>query len=215
MHTRRHALLITAAALVAPAAARACEPEWAALHPGVQLAQAARSQIGVTLRYDAGYRRIAYPGGDLPRELGACTDVVVRAYRDAWGVDLQRLVHEDMRLAPAAYADVAVGVEPDPSIDHRRVKHLEVFLRRRGAELWRTPEARRIGGAAFPKRLEAGDLLTWRGLWTGGPHIAVVGEADGPVTVIQNKGAGAREDWLGAAWLDRAVGHFRWRPAQP
>lgn len=54
--------------------------------------------------------------------------------------------------------------------------------------------------------MKAGDLLTWRGLWTGGPHIAVVGEAEGP-------GGGAREDWLGGAWLDRAIGHLRWRPS--
>ena len=58
--------------------------------------RAARAQVGVTVAYDPGYTRIPYPGGDVPRERGVCTDVVVRAFR-AVGIDLQRQVHEDMR----------------------------------------------------------------------------------------------------------------------
>ncbi len=40
---------------------------------------------------------IGYPGGDVPRTIGVCTDVVIRAYR-AVGVDLQQLVHDGKRL---------------------------------------------------------------------------------------------------------------------
>jgi uncharacterized protein YijF (DUF1287 family) len=68
-----------------------------------QLIAAARRQIGVTLRWDGAYSEIAFPGGDVPREKGSCTDVVVRAYRDALGEDLQALVNADMRQAFAAY----------------------------------------------------------------------------------------------------------------
>src|SRR5262249_39506434 len=58
----------------------------------------AYAQIGTTTRYDGAYRRLAYPGGDVPLDRGSCTDVLVRAYRRA-GIDLQLLVHEDMLLA--------------------------------------------------------------------------------------------------------------------
>ncbi|MGI9415522.1 MAG: DUF1287 domain-containing protein, partial [Hyphomicrobiales bacterium] len=61
------------------------------------LISAAESQIGRTVRYDSAYAALAYPGGDVPIERGVCTDVVVRAYRDAFGLDLQKLVHDDMR----------------------------------------------------------------------------------------------------------------------
>src|SRR4051812_46846144 len=70
-----------------PARAEGLDPE--------RLIAEARSQIGVTLGYEPAYRRLAYPGGDVPRSTGVCSDVVIRAYR-ALGLDLQRLVHEDM-----------------------------------------------------------------------------------------------------------------------
>jgi uncharacterized protein YijF (DUF1287 family) len=33
----------------------------------------ARKQVGVTVSYDPAYRKLAYPGGDLPIETGVCT----------------------------------------------------------------------------------------------------------------------------------------------
>ena len=39
----------------------------------------ARQQVGVTLSYDPAYRRLSYPGGDVPVATGVCTDVVIRA----------------------------------------------------------------------------------------------------------------------------------------
>jgi uncharacterized protein YijF (DUF1287 family) len=67
------------------------------------LVRAARQQVGVTVIYDGSYHDLAYPGGDLPRERGVCTDVVVRALRVARSLDLQKLVHEDMSAHFAAY----------------------------------------------------------------------------------------------------------------
>ena len=64
--------------------------------PAGALVGAARRQVGVTTGYDPGYRVIAYPGGDVPRTTGVCADAIVRAARDAWRLDLQQLVHEDM-----------------------------------------------------------------------------------------------------------------------
>ena len=66
--------------------------------PGACLVDAARKQIGVTVEYDSGYRRMPYPNGDVSPERGVCTDVVVRAYRQL-GIDLQ--VHF-LYLVPAS-----------------------------------------------------------------------------------------------------------------
>lgn len=65
--------------------------------------------------------RLPYPGGDVPRQEGVCTDVVIRALRNA-GIDLQRAVHDDAGRAPWAYP--RIGRRRNPSIDHRRVKNL-------------------------------------------------------------------------------------------
>jgi uncharacterized protein YijF (DUF1287 family) len=65
--------------------------------------------------------RLPYPNGDVPRQDGVCTDVVIRALRNA-GFDLQRAVYEDAGRAPWAYP--RIGRRRNPSIDHRRVKNL-------------------------------------------------------------------------------------------
>ena len=54
-----------------------------------KLVNAATAQIGVTTHYDPSYVGLSYPMGDIPRGRGVCTDVIIRAYRDAFGIDLQ------------------------------------------------------------------------------------------------------------------------------
>jgi len=77
--------------------------------------------------YGGGYIKIDYPGGDIPRGMGVCTDVVIRAARNA-GLDLQAEVHRDIRRSRRSYPMVK---RPNPHIDHRRVKTiLPYFLRR-------------------------------------------------------------------------------------
>src|SRR5262249_14722771 len=111
----------------------------------------ARQQIGVTLAYDPAYTQLRYPGGDVPQERGVCSDVIVRAYRYA-GVDLQVLVHEDLRLAWNAYPHNWGLKAPDANIDHRRVRNLEVFFRRHGVSL---PPSRNVSD------YRPGDIVTW------------------------------------------------------
>jgi uncharacterized protein YijF (DUF1287 family) len=156
-------------------------PDWPS-----RLVRAAERQIGVTLLYDPSYVRLDYPGGDVPRDRGVCTDVVVRAYRHALGVDLQVLVHEDMRRNFAAYPRLWGMSGPDPNIDHRRVPNLRTFFRRRGAEL---------DVPAEPSGFLPGDLVSQ--LLPGNlAHIVVVSDrlsGDGATPlVIHNIGAGAQ-----------------------
>src|SRR6186713_226086 len=99
-----------------------------------QLVAAAVAQTRSQVIYDGSYRRIAYPGGDVPESIGVCTDVVIRAYRRA-GIDLQVKVHEDMKGAFRTYPQLWGMSGPDPNIDHRRVPNLQAFFRRAGAEL--------------------------------------------------------------------------------
>lgn len=77
--------------------------------------------------YTEGYVAIKYPMGDVPREMGVCTDVIVRAVRNA-GVDLQKALHEDIARARGSYP--MVKGNGDTHIDHRRVKTLLPYFKR-------------------------------------------------------------------------------------
>lgn len=162
------------------------------------LVEAARAQIGVTTRYDGGYRKLAYPGGDVPMELGVCTDVVIRAYR-AQGADLQVLVHEDMRGNFSEYPKNWGLKKTDRNIDHRRVPNLQTFFARHGTSLSPSKKA---------KDYLPGDVVTWR-LSSGLPHIGVVSDArkDGRPLIVHNIGAGVVEDDVLFAFT--VTGHYR------
>ena len=157
---------------------------------------AAKSQVGVTRGYDGSYRRLAYPGGDVPQNTGVCTDVIIRAFRAA-GVDLQVLVHRDMRANFAAYPRTWGLTRPDPNIDHRRVPNLAAFFKRSG---------KLVRGDYLP-----GDIVTWR-LASGVPHIGLVSNVRAPGTnryqMVHNIGAGTQiEDVL---FVYEITGHYRW-----
>lgn len=76
--------------------------------------------------YDGSYRHLDYPMGDVPRTIGVCTDVVIRALRNA-GIDLQRDVHEDIVSAAGMYPMIR---STNTDIDHRRVKTLLTYFAR-------------------------------------------------------------------------------------
>jgi len=67
-----------------------------------KLVAAADERPQHSVRYDGAYRRLAYPGGDVPGDTGTCTDEIIRIYRAA-GIDLQKDVHEDMAVHFAEY----------------------------------------------------------------------------------------------------------------
>ncbi len=107
------------------------------------LGEIAIEQTSEHVVYDGSYRNIAYPGGDVPRDRGVCSDVIVRAYR-ALGVDLQVLVHEDMTAHFSAYPKDWGLSHPDTNIDHRRVPNLVAFFTRHGETLRICPERLRL-----------------------------------------------------------------------
>jgi uncharacterized protein len=165
-----------------------------------RLTEAARTQIGVTVTYDPAYAALAFPGGDLPRDRGVCTDVVIRALRDAWGIDLQLAVHRDMAGHFAAYPPLWGLTRPDRNIDHRRVPNLRTLLTRIGADL------PLIDG---PTPYLPGDIITWT-LPGNLSHIGIVSDrrtADGVPLVLHNIGAGAHEEDILFAYP--MTGHYR------
>jgi uncharacterized protein len=188
MLTRRALLTTLATIPFAPLPAQA-EP---GLEPWAKkLIDAARAQIGVTLRYDPSYTRLKFPNGDVPRGIGVCTDVVIRAYRDAFGFDLQSAVNADMKRNFSTYPKIWGLKRADSNIDHRRVPNLRVFFKRKGVEL-----AASSNGSDY----QPGDLVT-QNLPGNLPHIIIISDSlnasgNAPL-VIHNIGGGARiEDSL-------------------
>jgi uncharacterized protein YijF (DUF1287 family) len=166
----------------------------------------ARQEVERGVTYDAGYRNLSYPNGDVPSNKGACTDVVIRAFRAA-GYDLQRLIHEDMRRSFSAYPPLYGLRRPDQSIDHRRVPNQVTFFRRHGKAL---PLSTTGDGA---KSWQPGDIVYWK-LDSGLDHCGIVSDRRGPSglpLVIHNLSVAAEEDCL-TAW--RITGHFRY-PGEP
>jgi uncharacterized protein YijF (DUF1287 family) len=171
-----------------------------------RLIEAAVERTRHSVAYDGSYRRLAYPDGDVPDDIGVCTDLVIRAYRQGLGVDLQVAVHEDMVQAFAAYPRIWGLTRPDPNIDHRRVPNLETYFARHGQSL---PVSRAA------EDFRPGDLVTWR-LPGNLPHIGIVTDrrsADGARPLIaHNIGRGPMlEDMLFAYPI---AGHFRYLPGE-
>ena len=151
------------------------------------IVSAARAQVGKTTIYDSAYVRLDYPRGDLPIERGVCTDVVVRALRDALDMDLQKLVHEDMKAAFSQYPKIWGLKRPDPNIDHRRVPNLQRYFERRR---WS------VSVTKVNRDYVAGDLVTCT-VPPNRPHIMIVSDRktrEGVPLVIHNIGGGAKEE---------------------
>ena len=172
-----------------------------------QLVAAAKQRTKHSVVYDGRYMRLAYPNGDVPANIGVCTDVVIRSYRQL-GIDLQVLVHEDMRANFAAYPSQRIWglTRPDRNIDHRRVPNLQTFFSRHGSSL--TP-------AATASAYQAGDVVSWM-LPGNLPHIGIVSDelsADKQRRmIVHNIGAGpVLEDML---FNYPITGHYRFMPVK-
>jgi hypothetical protein len=168
---------------------------------GLRLAAAAEERATHSVVYDASYQQLTYPNGDVAPDKGVCADEIVRAYR-LLGIDLQKLVHEDMRRAFNAYPKRWGLKAPDKNIDHRRVPNLATFFTRASASL---------PVSADGDDYKPGDVVAWA-LADGRPHIGMVTERrsrDGKrPLVMHNIGLGPQiEDMLFGL---KITGHFRY-----
>lgn len=158
-----------------------------------------------SVRYDGSYHSIAYPNGDVPKNIGVCTDVIIRSYR-AIGTDLQVLVHEDMKANFDRYPSKRIwGLKStDRNIDHRRVPNLQKFFSRHGKKLAITKDK---------KDYSAGDIVTWM-LPGNLPHIGIVSDQFSKVTgnplIVHNIGAGPKLDDMLFDFV--ITGHYRYIP---
>ncbi|MFC5454455.1 DUF1287 domain-containing protein [Prosthecobacter fluviatilis] len=167
-----------------------------------RLVQAALERVRHTVRYDPAYVVLDYPNGDVPADTGVCTDEVIRSYR-ALGIDLQKLVHEDMKRGFAAYPKIWGLRSTDRNIDHRRVPNLQTFFKRRGAALPVTQRA---------EDYLPGDLITCT-VPQNLPHIAIVVPApDGSDTpwIVHNIGRGPKHE--NRLFEFPITGHYRFHP---
>lgn len=168
-----------------------------------KLVAAAIERTNHAVRYDPGYVRIPYPGGDVPADAGVCSDEIIRAYRSV-GVDLQKEVHEDIVKDWDAYPHKTKWKQkhPDTSIDHRRVPNLMVFFERKGESL---PISMRA------EDYSPGDIVTWD---LGGdvPHIGMVvnvkSAESGRLMIVHNIGAGPKMEDVLLSW--KITGHYRY-----
>lgn len=164
------------------------------------ISDAAISIIDPTIVYDPTYFRIPYPNGDVPPDRGVCTDVVIRTYRKL-GIDLQELVHEDMKANFSVYPKIWGLTKPDPNIDHRRVPNLMKFFSRYGKELEISNN---------PEDYVPGDIIAWR-LPNGMTHIGMMVDIKSPdkqrFQIVHNIGYGQiLEDVL---FDYEIIGHYR------
>ena len=173
------------------------------------LVRAARSWVGIPLQYNGSYRVLAYPGGDPGQEVGVCTDLVVRSYR-ALGVDLQVLVHEDMKRNMSAYPAKRLyqQTRPDTNIDHRRVPNLMTFFGRRGQSFTLSLKPGQLD------KWRPGDIVVFDLMGNGIPsHIGIVSDqktGPGRPLVIHHFPPHPSEDDCLRRW--KIMGHFRYFP---
>lgn len=168
-----------------------------------KLSNAALSIIDPTIDYDPAYFSIEYPNGDVPKNKGVCTDVIIRSYRKL-GIDLQKEVHEDMIKNFSVYPNLQKWgmTKTDTNIDHRRVPNLEIFFERKGEKLPVTQN---------PKDYRTGEIVTWL-INNKLPHIGIVTSKkskDGKRNlIVHNVGNGqVLQDCL---FEYKIVGHYRY-----
>lgn len=167
-----------------------------------KILESAMEQTKITRSYTQQYYVIPYPNGDVPAETGACTDVLIRAFRKV-GIDLQKLVHEDMEANFSAYPTKWGLQKTDTNIDHRRVLNLQTFFTRKGKSLPISEKA---------EDYKPGDIVAWDLDGKGMTHIGFVSnhwnEDTKQFSIIHNIGGGTNlEDRL-FEW--KIIGHYRY-----
>jgi len=169
-----------------------------------KIVASARDQLTWGTAYDARYIKLSYPNGDVAKNRGVCTDVIVRSLRSV-GHDLQKLIHEDIKANWSLYPRYPANKAPDANIDHRRVPNQRVFFKRKGLSLT----------LDLNKKAEwkAGDFVTWK-LPGNLDHIGVLTDkknAKGLPYAVHNMSTTLEEDIIAKYPI---TGHYRYpKPA--
>lgn len=141
-------------------------------------------------KYDGAYQEDGYP----PDNIGVCSDVVWRAFKNA-GYNLRSMVDNDISERPEAYPLIE---KPDTNIDFRRVRNLRIFFEE----------------YAVPLTLDINEIQEWQPgdivIFGNDKHIGIVSDKrnkEGQAYIIHNGGQPNREE----DYLKRGVvtGHYR------
>ena len=159
-------------------------------------------------QYQSVYRKLQYPGGDVPRNEGVCTDVIVRALRNA-GIDLQKEVHQDIKRRPRAFSMVK---RANPNIDHRRVKTIFPYFKRHWTSL-------PVTFKGHEETWIPGDIVFMQTMDDERPdHIGIVSDQLGPSgspLIINNWTNGYKTDALDLLPAVPVTHRFRWKSSPP
>lgn len=144
-------------------------------------------------RYDGAYVAGGYP----PEDVGVCTDVIWRAFREA-GYSLKDMVDADIAAHPEDYPTVE---KPDPNIDFRRVKTLRSFFEKYAVRLTEDKDA--------IAEWQPGDIV----IFGKDQHIGMVSDLrnrKGHTYILHNGGQKEREeDYLNKSFALPVTGHYR------
>lgn len=146
-------------------------------------------------RYDGAYFSDGFP----PDNIGVCTDVVWRAFKNA-GYNLREMVNNDILSRREAYPNIT---KPDKNIDFRRVGNLRIFFEEYAVSL--------TTDKTQTDQWQPGDIV----IFSDNDHIGIVSDKrtkDGQTYIIHNGGQPNREE----DYLKRGVvtGHYRFDAAK-
>lgn len=140
------------------------------------------------------YNGAYYDGGYPPQDIGVCTDVIWRAFKNA-GYSLRAMVDQDIRRRPNQYLKIK---QRDPNIDFRRVSNLHVFFEEYAVSLTLDPDQ--------IEKWQPGDIV----IFDQDEHIGMISDKrnnKGQPYIIHNGGQPNREeDYLKR---NKITGHYR------
>jgi uncharacterized protein len=114
--------------------------------------------------------------------VNSTAELITAAYRDALGLDLKELLHEDMSNAFTQYPQLWNERGPNKEMDASRVPNLQRFFHRSGDDMSQS-------------EVKVGDVIFWT-LPDGNGHAAIV---------VPGPGLHANEKWIVHFWQKGVV----------